>query len=238
MIQGRHTADTVWSPGKWGPKTHLQLLLIAIGATKENETHIFEIVTLKWEKPLAMVSYFSVFIWKQQHLGVKNTLNIWWQNKRGFVSGYCNTGFVIYYLPKSCSSGTQNEDFWKTGGLEVSLKPTDQSAWHQHDKTVRRIGPVEDSHRPWDLLLLWSQPEWRMFPLHISVLDSRCQRCVREVTKAIFFRYIEPGTCLLQDASPSFMWWRKRREVSVTFHMWCGTDAFTREESQYGLSLC
>ncbi len=32
---------------KWGPKTHLQSPIIAIGAAKENETKIFGIITLK-----------------------------------------------------------------------------------------------------------------------------------------------------------------------------------------------
>lgn len=40
-----------------------------------------------------------------------------------------------------------------------------------------------------------------MSTLHIPVLDNDCRCCVREVIKAIFFRYIEPGTCLLRVLS-------------------------------------
>ncbi len=43
IVLGRHTGDTVRTSGRWGPKTHLQLPLIAIGAAKDNETEIFEI---------------------------------------------------------------------------------------------------------------------------------------------------------------------------------------------------
>ncbi len=32
---------------KWGRKTHLQLQIITIGAAKDNEMKIFEIVTLR-----------------------------------------------------------------------------------------------------------------------------------------------------------------------------------------------
>ncbi len=31
---------------KWGPKTHLQLPIIAIGAAKDNEMKIFQIITV------------------------------------------------------------------------------------------------------------------------------------------------------------------------------------------------
>lgn len=33
----RHTCDTLWISGKWGPKTHLQLPLITKGVAKDNE---------------------------------------------------------------------------------------------------------------------------------------------------------------------------------------------------------
>ncbi len=35
---------------KWGPRTHLQLLIITIGAAKDNELKIFEIIT--WSSTL------------------------------------------------------------------------------------------------------------------------------------------------------------------------------------------
>lgn len=60
-----------------------------------------------------------------------------------------------------------------------------------------------------------------MFILHTSVLDNSCRHWVREVTKAIFFLYIEPRTYLLQDMLPSLMWQWKWREIKCPFYMWC-----------------
>lgn len=52
--------------------------------------------------------------------------------------------------------------------------------------------------------LVICEDKW-IFILHITALDNRCQHCFVEVTKAIFFLYIEPWMCLLQDVLPSFM---------------------------------
>ncbi len=43
---------------KWGPETHLQLPIIAIGAAKDNEMKIFEIMTLtqKYKSSLTLTS--------------------------------------------------------------------------------------------------------------------------------------------------------------------------------------
>ncbi len=51
--------------GKWGSKTHLQLLIIAIGAAKDNEMKIFEIVTLS----------LIPFSEKQEHSFLQNRTN-------------------------------------------------------------------------------------------------------------------------------------------------------------------
>ncbi len=45
---------------KWGPKTHLQLPLITIGAVKDNEMIIFEIITLRcliWKRTYCNYNY-------------------------------------------------------------------------------------------------------------------------------------------------------------------------------------
>lgn len=115
-------------------------------------------------------------------------------------------------------SWIQNEDVW---GSKVS--PTGQSAWYQHDDIIVRTrqrrfhtGPVVCIYCPWTVTALaWGTTICRtdslrggkwMLVFNVSVLDNRCQCWVREVTKAIFSWLIEPGTCLLQDVLPSFMW--------------------------------
>lgn len=74
-----------------------------------------------------------------------------------------------------------------------------------HISPVVHICSVQGLQWLWpEVYLPVGQTATQVFMLHISVLDHHC-RCVREVTKAIFFLYIEPRICPLQDVLPSFI---------------------------------
>ncbi len=66
---------------KWGPKTHLQLQIITIGATKDNEMKIFEIITLSSLIWFSCNSKFSQFYYKKKIHFLSQTeilcYNIW-----------------------------------------------------------------------------------------------------------------------------------------------------------------
>lgn len=152
------------------------------------------------------------------------------QSKRCFVSGYWTTEFVIYYILKSLGSKMKTcEDpkcLLQASQHDINMMT---SSWGR-DQRRFHTGPVVCIYCPWTVTALaWGTTICRtdslrggkwMLVFNVSVLDNRCQCWVREVTKAIFSWLIEPGTCLLQDVLPSFMWRCETNVLSTCDATW------------------